>query len=48
MHSSPQSAVVPVQSPIDAATPAGQREDLVYQVVTVAAIVLLLASLWLF
>ena len=48
MHSSPPSAVVPVQSPVDAATPPGQREDLVYQAVTVAAIVLLLGSLWLF
>ena len=48
MHSSPQSAAVPVQLPINAATPAGRHEDLVYQVVTVAAIVLLLASLWLF
>ncbi|HEY6848417.1 MAG TPA: hypothetical protein VI320_19745 [Terracidiphilus sp.] len=48
MHSSPQSAAVPVQSPVNAATPPGQREDLLYQAVTIAAIVLLIGSLWLF
>jgi hypothetical protein len=48
MHSSPQSAAVPVHSPVDGATSPRQREDRVYQAFTVAAIVLLLGSLWLF
>jgi hypothetical protein len=48
MHSSPQSAAVQVHSPVDAATSPRQREDRVYQAFTVAAIVLLLGSLWLF
>ena len=38
----------PAQSPDDAVTSPRKREDRTYQAVTVAAIVLLLGSLWLF
>ena len=48
MHSSPQSVAVPVHSPVDTVTSPRQREDRVYQAFTVAAIVLLLGSLWVF
>ena len=48
MHSSPQSVAVPVHSPADTVTSPRQREDRVYQAFTVAAIVLLLGSLWVF
>jgi hypothetical protein len=46
MQSTSQSA--PAQSPDDAVTTPRKREDRMYQVVTVATIVLLLGSLWLF
>jgi hypothetical protein len=48
MHSSSQSVAVPVLSPADTVTSPRQREDRVYQAFTVAAIVLLLGSLWVF
>jgi hypothetical protein len=47
MQSSPQSAS-PCQPDAAAETQSRKREDLVYQAVTVAAILLVLCSVWVF
>jgi hypothetical protein len=48
MQSSPQSAPAFLPAAAEASTPSRKREDLAYQAVTVAAILLVLGSLWLF
>jgi hypothetical protein len=48
MQNSTQSAPVSLPTPGDTALPTRNREDLAYQAVTVAAILLLLCSLWVF
>jgi hypothetical protein len=48
MQSSPQNAPASLQVGGDAPTQSRKTEDLTYQVLTVAAIVLLLGSLWVF
>jgi len=48
MQSSPQNAPASLQVGSDASTQSRKAEDLTYQVLTVAAIVLLLGSLWVF
>jgi hypothetical protein len=48
MSSSPESASTRLQSNADRMEGSGQRADLVYQTVTIAAMLLLLGSLWLF
>jgi hypothetical protein len=48
MQSSPQSAPRCLPQAADAVAPSRQRDDLAYQAVTVAAILLVLGSLWLF
>jgi hypothetical protein len=45
MQSSPQSASVPVQAPSGETERSVPNDDLIYQVMTVAAILLVLASL---
>jgi hypothetical protein len=48
MQSSPQSAPTCLPTGAEASTQPRKREDLAYQAVTVAAILLVLGSLWLF
>jgi len=48
MQSSPQSAPSCLPKAAEAAAPPRKRDDLAYQAVTVAAILLVLCSLWLF
>ncbi|MGA9071931.1 MAG: hypothetical protein WB424_16835 [Terracidiphilus sp.] len=48
MQSSPQSASVSMHDSPDETAPSLPNDDLIYQVVTVAAILLVLASLWVF
>jgi len=48
MQSSPQSASVSVHTPPGEIERSLHNDDLIYQVVTVAAILLVLASLWVF
>jgi hypothetical protein len=48
MQNSTQSAPVRLPTPDDTGTPTRNREDLAYQAVTIAAILLLLGSLWVF
>jgi hypothetical protein len=48
MQSSPQSAPTRLPSAAAAETQSRRREDLAYQALTVAAIVLVLCSLWVF
>ncbi len=48
MNSSPQSSPTCLPQAAEAATQSRKREDLAYQAVTVAAILLVLGSLWLF
>ena len=47
MQSYPQSALPGVQTH-DRATQPRQREDLIYQVMTIAAMVIVLVSVWIF
>jgi hypothetical protein len=48
MQNSTQSAPATLPTPNDTALPTRNREDLAYQAVTIAAILLLLGSLWVF
>jgi len=48
MQSSPQSAPTCLPSAAAAETQTRKREDLAYQAVTVAAILLILCSVWVF
>lgn len=48
MQSSPQSASVSMRAPSGEIERSLQNDDLIYQTVTVAAILLVLASLWVF
>jgi hypothetical protein len=48
MQSSPQAASTSVPTQNDAPTGSRTHEDLIYQAVTVAAVLLLLGSLWVF
>jgi hypothetical protein len=48
MQSSPQTASASLQASDEEFTPSRRADDLTYQFVTVAAILLLLASLWVF
>jgi len=48
MSSSPEPTPTRLQLNIDRMEDPGQRADFVYQIVTVAAMLLLLGSLWLF
>jgi len=48
MQSSPQAVSASVRTHNDTATPARSHADLMYQLVTVAAVLLLLGSLWVF
>jgi len=48
MLSSPQSASTCLPSANAAVAPSPERDEVAYQAVTVAAILLLLASLWVF
>jgi hypothetical protein len=48
MQNVTQSAPVSLPTSENSALPARNREDLAYQAVTVAAILLLLGSLWIF
>jgi hypothetical protein len=48
MQSSPQAVSTSVQTQGSNSAPAHSRADLMYQLVTVAAVLLLLGSLWVF
>ena len=48
MQSSPKTASTSMPAPAAGSTQSRKAEDLTYQAVTVAAILLLLASLWVF
>jgi hypothetical protein len=48
MQTSPQSAYAPVPAASGRSTSSTRSEDLVYQAVTIAAILLLLGSVWVF
>lgn len=48
MQSAPQSAPACLPQTAETAVQSRKREDLAYQVVTVAAILLVLGSLWVF
>jgi hypothetical protein len=48
MQSSPETSFASVPAPADSRNQSRRAEDLAYQAVTVAAILLLLASLWVF
>jgi hypothetical protein len=48
MQPSPQSAAVTIPAPAASIELSSQRDDRVYQAVTVAAILLVLGSLWVF
>jgi hypothetical protein len=48
MHTSPQSVSTSVHTPSDAPNGTRTHADLIYQVVTIAAVLLLLGSLWVF
>ncbi|MGO9336945.1 MAG: hypothetical protein ACLPY1_05490 [Terracidiphilus sp.] len=48
MHPTQQSSPSCLSPSAEAATPSSRRDDLAYQAVTVAAILLVLGSLWLF
>jgi hypothetical protein len=48
MQSPPQSAPSCLPQAAEASTPSRKRDDIAYQAVTVAAILLVLGSLWLF
>jgi len=48
MQSSPQSAPTSLPSAAPAETQSRRREDLAYQALTVAAILLILCSVWVF
>ena len=48
MQTSPQAASTSVPTRNDAATGSRTHADLIYQAVTVAAVLLLLGSLWVF
>jgi len=48
MQSSPQNASISLPARADASRQSRKTEDLMYQALTVAAILLLLGSLWVF
>ena len=48
MQTSPQSACNPLPAASETATPSRRSEDLIYQAVTIAAILMLLGSIWVF
>jgi len=48
MQTSPQSACTPLPAVAESTIPSRRSEDLIYQAVTVAAILMLLGSLWVF
>jgi hypothetical protein len=48
MHSSPQSAFVSMTASTGSVETCGKREERVYQAFTIAAILLVLGSLWVF
>ena len=48
MQTSPQSAFSPLQSASDRTNSSQRSEDLVYQAMTIVAILMLLGSVWVF
>jgi hypothetical protein len=48
MQLSPQPAPIPLELNADRREGSGQRADVVYQTVTIAAMLLLLGTLWIF